>query len=197
MHRIRRPAAGLFELPCFPRYDAGQRRRIAAYLRRHRRAVRGWVRVVLGQGGPDPWETVRARMRNVLLRTDLWSDQVLVLRAVQSLTMLDVQHNCELVWNLGGYTAAPEPEDRPRRRRTPPRRTGRPHHPPRRGRGLIVFDKMANLGYRSSLRRSRRVAPARMHRAVVPGSVAEMARKPVVAGGFFASEPRVLGRLTR
>ena len=65
--------------------------------------------VVLGQGGPDPWATVQARMRDVLLRTDLWSDQVLVLRAVQSLTMLDVQHNCELVWDLGGYTAAPEP----------------------------------------------------------------------------------------
>jgi hypothetical protein len=51
-------------------------------------------------------------MRDVLLRTDLWSDQILVLRAVQSLTMLDVQHNCELVWNLGGYTvsATPAPE---------------------------------------------------------------------------------------
>jgi hypothetical protein len=47
-------------------------------------------------------------MRDVLLRTDLWSDQILVLRAVQSLTMLDVQHNCELVWSLGGYTG-PEP----------------------------------------------------------------------------------------
>jgi hypothetical protein len=43
-------------------------------------------------------------MREVLLRTDLWSDQVLVLRAVQTLTMLDVQHNCDLVWSLGGYT---------------------------------------------------------------------------------------------
>ena len=41
---------------------------------------------------------------DVLLRTDLWSDQILVLRAVQSLTMLDLQHNCELVWSLGGYT---------------------------------------------------------------------------------------------
>jgi hypothetical protein len=47
---------------------------------------------------------VRDRMREVLLRTDLWSDQVLVLRAVQTLTMLDVQHNCELVRSLGGYT---------------------------------------------------------------------------------------------
>jgi hypothetical protein len=109
VHRIRRPAAGIFDLPCFPHYAAAQRRRIMDYLHRHRRAVRGWVRIVLGQGGPDPWETVRARMREVLLRTDLWSDQILVLRAVQSLTMLDVQHNCELVWNLGGYTTAAEP----------------------------------------------------------------------------------------
>ena len=64
----------------------------------------GWIKVVLGQGGDDPWAVVRARMREVLLRTDLWSDQVLVLRAVQTLTMLDVQHNCDLVWSLGGYT---------------------------------------------------------------------------------------------
>ena len=39
----------------------------------------------------------------VMLRTDLWSDQLLTLRAVQTLTMLDVQHYTELVWNLGGY----------------------------------------------------------------------------------------------
>ena len=50
------------------------------------------------------WAVVKARMRDVLLRTDLWSDQILVLRAVQTLTMLDLQHNYELVWNLGGYT---------------------------------------------------------------------------------------------
>jgi hypothetical protein len=108
VHRCKRPVANLFELPCFPVYDLAQRRRILRYLRRHRRAVRGWVKVVLGQGGGDPWATVKDRMRAVLLRTDLWSDQILVLRAVQTLTMLDVQHNCELVWNLGGYTG-PEP----------------------------------------------------------------------------------------
>ncbi len=111
VQRIRRPVAGLFDLPCFPAYDARQRRRILEYLRRHRRTVRGWIRVVLGQGGPDPWDTVRSRMRDVLLRTDLWSDQILVLRAVQTLTMLDVQHNCELVWNLGGYTPSVEPRE--------------------------------------------------------------------------------------
>jgi hypothetical protein len=102
--RVRRPVADLFGMPCFPPYDQAQRSRILAYLRRHRRAVRGWINVLLGQGGDDPWATVRARMREVLLRTDLWSDQMLVLRAVQTLTMLDVQHNCDLVWSLGGYT---------------------------------------------------------------------------------------------
>ena len=104
VNRIRRPSAELFELPCFPSYDRASRKRILAYLRRHRRATRGWVKVVLGQGARDPWAVVKARMRDVLLRTDLWSDQILVLRAVQTLTMLDLQHNCELVWNLGGYT---------------------------------------------------------------------------------------------
>jgi hypothetical protein len=104
--RLRRPLADLFGLPCFPAYTPAERHRILAYMRRHRRAVRGWVNVVLGQGGNDPWATVQARMREVLLRTDLWSDQVLVLRAVQTLTMLDVQHNSDLVWSLGGYTRA-------------------------------------------------------------------------------------------
>jgi hypothetical protein len=99
-----RPVTDLFGLPCFPSYDQGQQRRILSYIRRHHRAVRGWIKVVLGQGGGDPWATVQARLREVLLRTDLWSDQMLVLRAVQTLTMLDVQHNCDMVWSLGGYT---------------------------------------------------------------------------------------------
>ncbi len=102
--RSKRPLSDLFELPCFPSYDAAARRRITAYLKRHRRLTRGWIKVVLGQGSRDPWAVVQARMRDVLLRTDLWSDQILVLRAVQTLTMLDLQHNCELVWSLGGYT---------------------------------------------------------------------------------------------
>jgi hypothetical protein len=110
---IRRSPSDLFALPCFPAYDQSQRSRIIPYLRRHRRALRGWINVVLGQGGVDPWSVVKARMREVLLRTDLWSDQILVLRSVQTLTMLDVQHNCDLVWNLGGYTRSDsEPETR-------------------------------------------------------------------------------------
>ena len=103
VHRVRRPNADLFALPCFSKVEDPARGRVLRYLRRHRRVVRGWIKVVLGQGGTDPWAVVKARMHEVLLRTDLWSDQILVLRAVQSLTMLDLQHNCELVWSLGGY----------------------------------------------------------------------------------------------
>lgn len=102
----------LFELPGFSAYDASARRRIVALLRRHRRTTRGWFRVVMGQGAGDPWGEVRARLHDVILKTDLWSDQILVLRAVQTLTMLDVHHNCELVWSLGGYTD-PEPGEPP------------------------------------------------------------------------------------
>ncbi|MGO9916961.1 MAG: hypothetical protein ACLQIB_19960 [Isosphaeraceae bacterium] len=103
VHKCKRPITDLFELPCFPAYDSIERRKAVRCLHGHRRVVRGWIKVVLGQGGADPWATVRARMRDVMLRTDLWSDQILVLRAVQTLTMLDLQHNSELVWNLGGY----------------------------------------------------------------------------------------------
>jgi hypothetical protein len=102
--RVRRPVSDLFGLPCFPSYSQKQQGLILGYFRRHRRAVGGWINVVLGQGGEDPWATLKRRLHEVLLRTDLWSDQILILRAVQTLTMLDVQHSCELVWSLGGYT---------------------------------------------------------------------------------------------
>ncbi len=61
------------------------------------------------QGGADPWETVRNRLRQVLLRSDLWSDQMIVLRSIQSLTLLDVHHYCELVRELGGYERGETP----------------------------------------------------------------------------------------
>ena len=67
VHRCARPVADLFELPCFPVYHAAERRRVLRYLRRHRRVVRGWIKVVLGQGGRDPWATVKSRMRDVLV----------------------------------------------------------------------------------------------------------------------------------
>ena len=63
--RVRRPSASS-SAALLPFVRPAQRSRILAYLRRHRRAVRGWMKVVLGQGGDDPWATVQARMREVL-----------------------------------------------------------------------------------------------------------------------------------
>lgn len=100
---VRRPISDLLDLPCLPSLDEDGRERAARYLRRHRRALRGWTRILRGQGGPDPVATLRARLAEVMLRTDLWSDQILTLRTVQTLTMLDLQHYTELVWTLGGF----------------------------------------------------------------------------------------------
>jgi hypothetical protein len=92
-----------FALPAFSGYDAAARRRIQKSLWKRRRQVRGWIAVVLGQEGADPTEILRSRLRDVIRRADLWSDEILALRVIQSLTILDVYHYCQLVWRLGGY----------------------------------------------------------------------------------------------
>jgi hypothetical protein len=103
--KLRRRIEELFQLSCFAGFDAGQRLRIAAYLRQHKGVADGWIETVLSQGGPEPLETVRVRLRDVIARTDLWSDQILALRTIQTLTMLDVYHYSQMVWKLGGYEA--------------------------------------------------------------------------------------------
>jgi hypothetical protein len=103
--RRRRKLQQLLDLPCFRRYSPEETRRIARALRLHSGISRGWVRVLLSQGGADPIDTLRRRLLHVALRTELWSEQIIVLRMVQTLTMLDLQHYAELVWRLGGYEA--------------------------------------------------------------------------------------------
>ncbi|RUL86748.1 ion transporter [Tautonia sociabilis] len=100
---VRRPIQAVLDLPCSPPLSPEQRARADRYLRRHRRELKPWARVLLGQGGDDPVATLRARLAEVMLRSDLWSDQILTLRTIQTLTMLDVQHYSELVWTLGGF----------------------------------------------------------------------------------------------
>jgi hypothetical protein len=93
----------LFKLPCFPKLTSDEQSRILKLLRKHRVVSRGWVRILLGQGGPDPEATLRSRWRDVIARTGVWSDQFIALRTIQTLTMLDVYHYCDLVWKLGGF----------------------------------------------------------------------------------------------
>ena len=74
------------------------------YLLRNWATVKDWVLVV--DSLPDhisPVEVLHARLREIILRTDLWSDQIVVLRTLQTLSVIDVYHYCRIVWALGGY----------------------------------------------------------------------------------------------
>ena len=92
----------LFEFPGFPHCDRYQRDQVLRYLNRHMTFVADWLDVVLSQGD-DPEQTLRERLNDVIIRADLFSDQIVVMRAVQTLTIMDVQYYCELTWKLGRY----------------------------------------------------------------------------------------------
>ena len=47
--------------------------------------------------------TLKRRLREILARTDLWSDEIVILRTIQTLAVLDVHHYCDMVWKLGRY----------------------------------------------------------------------------------------------
>jgi hypothetical protein len=66
--------------------------------------VRDWALLLADLPGEAPVkEVLLAKWRDVILRTDLWSDQMVVLRTLQSLSVLDVFHYCRVVWTLGGF----------------------------------------------------------------------------------------------
>jgi hypothetical protein len=79
------------------------RRNLEGLIRRHRRTVDGWIRVLGACGDADPIVTLRRRFEAVIGRTDLWSDMIVSLRTVQTLAVLDVHHYCSMAWKLGGY----------------------------------------------------------------------------------------------
>ncbi len=80
------------------------RSHVVKQLLRHWATVHDWVRAINKlPRDVDPTQVLQARLREVILRTDLWSDQLVVLRTLQTLSLLDVYHYCRVVWNLGGY----------------------------------------------------------------------------------------------
>lgn len=97
--RARAALAGQFA----PAADAKDRKRVERYLARHRAFANSWIDVLAELGDRDPWGELAARWHRVIARTTLWSDQVIALRTIQTLTILDVYRYCELVWQLGGY----------------------------------------------------------------------------------------------
>ena len=122
-------------------------------------------RLFLARGTATPGRRSSHGCTTSCLRTDLWSDQILVLRAVQSLTMLDLHHNCELVWNLGGYTrpdtgdseperatprpsfASPRPAESRRADENPAKKTVDRHSVPNSGPPVLAIDNRQRLSY--------------------------------------------------
>jgi hypothetical protein len=100
----RRDDRRLFNLPCFPKYEFWQQKRIRHVLGIHRRVVGEWVDAILEHGENDPLAAIEHRLLDVVRRVDLWSDQLVTLRTLQTMTILDVDHYCRFVWELGRYS---------------------------------------------------------------------------------------------
>lgn len=105
--RLRGRVSRLLAHPLLASLDADAKERLRRLIKRRRGALDGWIRVFVDQGGDDPWEVARRRLREVVRRTDLWSDQIIALRTIQSLTMVEVHRYGQMVWKLGGYEDIP------------------------------------------------------------------------------------------
>ncbi len=110
----------IFQVEGFQIEDPYRRRTVRRYLRKHWNIARPWIDLVLKQGGDAPLQVLQARLEDVVRETDLWSDQILALRTLQTMTILDVHHYIEMVYRLGGYhrtettsTSSNEPLVRP------------------------------------------------------------------------------------
>ena len=103
--RLRR----LFRQPTFRHLDRRQR----AACRRRVCRERGPLLIALGRlttgrrTGEDPVEDARRELFEVARDPDPWSRQLVTLRAVQTLSVLNLDTYCKLVYDLGEYAAYP------------------------------------------------------------------------------------------
>jgi hypothetical protein len=99
----------LFAQPAFSDY-AGERREVcreAAW--RERKSLGNWVRQLADPNAPDdPVGAARETLLAVARDPATWSQQLLVLRAVQTLSVLDLKTYCDLVAELGEYPGVAE-----------------------------------------------------------------------------------------
>jgi hypothetical protein len=73
-------------------------------LRANYRDLARLVRLAVGlEPGATPEDASRRILREVALLPDSWTEQLVTLRAVQSLSVLDIRNYRRQVWTLGGY----------------------------------------------------------------------------------------------
>ena len=96
----------LFASPAFARFDRAQQRVCRQLVFRGRGPFVGALRTLTRDGIPaDPREEAREVLRAVGADPTPWSRQLVVLRTVQTLSVLDLRTYCELVNELGEYGA--------------------------------------------------------------------------------------------
>ena len=64
---------------------------------------------IFGTQGALDW---RALIREVICYTDSWSNELVTLRMIQTLTMMDVQNYRSYIWHLGDYAQDTPSEER-------------------------------------------------------------------------------------
>jgi len=93
----------------FDAYDARQRQRCRSLVCRRRGPLLEAVRKVSGRRtSPDPAQDARDVLAAVARDPATWSRQLVVLRSVQTLSVLDLKTYCELVAELGEYDVKTE-----------------------------------------------------------------------------------------
>ena len=101
---IRSRLQRLFLQPAFRHYDEQQRQGCRQLLAVQRGPLLVALHRLTHRRAPaDPVENARQKLQAVARDPTTWSQQLLVLRTVQTLTVLDLQTYCDLVYHLGEY----------------------------------------------------------------------------------------------
>lgn len=106
--RLLRRWARLFAQPAFDEWDGRQRRELRRRVTDEGEALyRATLDLTSARAPRDPRDHATTTLRNVGRDPESWTNQLIVLRTVQTLSVLDLQMYCELVGELGEYDDAP------------------------------------------------------------------------------------------
>jgi hypothetical protein len=95
----------LFDLPAFRKYDEPARVACGRLVTQRRGTLLAALRQLVGKAasGDDPLDAAREALLGVGRDPETWSRQLVTLRAVQTLSVLDLSTYCDLVAELGEY----------------------------------------------------------------------------------------------
>ncbi|NQU25778.1 MAG: hypothetical protein HQ567_31195, partial [Candidatus Nealsonbacteria bacterium] len=101
-------ARRLFSQPALADFDAAARRASTREIYGRRGELLAALRTLAGKHGPDdPVDAARTTLLSVARDPATWSRQLVTLRAVQTLSVLDLRTYCDLVADLGEYETCP------------------------------------------------------------------------------------------